>query len=188
MNARGPGRWRPFVLAAAWLLLGVAARGHEIRQMQVSHEDGRYHIRATAWLDTPRAVVWQRLNAFDDLASISTSIEESRRLTAPTDAVIDVYTRSRYCVAFFCKTLHNVERITYPSAWRIRADVLAAHSDLAYGLTRWRLEAQDAGTLVHYRSDLEPLFKLPPLLGPALLERVMRAQFTQTITGLERRD
>jgi hypothetical protein len=173
----------------ALLLLGslfaVASRAYEIRSLETDQMDKRYTISLTAYLDAPIDRVYGHLTNFDELATLSDSIEESRQLKPDEAGDVIVYTRLRPCVLFVCKSVRLFEAVTYPAELQVLATVIAARSDFVYGRSLWILTEQGSGTLLRYNSEFEPGFDMFPAVGPAATKYSLRKQATNFLRGLE---
>ncbi|MGH8224520.1 MAG: SRPBCC family protein [Woeseiaceae bacterium] len=176
----------------AWLtvapaLLAGTALAYEIRSIETHRDEQRFRITMTVKLELPAAAVRERLTDYENLDKLSPAIEDSRRLRPDEAGDIIVYRRMRPCVMFVCKTLRIFETVAYPGEWEIVTTVIAARSDLAYGLTRWTLTPEGTGTLLEYESEVEPGFDLFPVVGQAAMSYSLRKQARQFAEGLERR-
>ena len=49
------------------------------------------------------------------------------------------------------------------------------------------LEAEEGGTRLTYRADMEPETALPPLVGPAMVQHETAAQFSAMVREMVRR-
>lgn len=167
------------------VLLTGSVHAYDIQSMQTTYIDKRFTISLTAYLDAPIDRVYGHLTNFDELTTLSDSIEESRQLKPDEAGDVIVYTRSRPCVLFACKTVRLFESVTYPTEFQVLTTVIAARSDFVYGRSLWILTEQGSGTLLRYNSEFEPGFDMFPVVGPAAAKYSLRKQAINFLKGLE---
>jgi hypothetical protein len=164
---------------AAFALAGVLflspAHPAAITGLDVTLDDGRYHLVASTYLAAPPAAIYDVLLDYDDDAygRISEIYKESGYLPPDADGTPLVYTRVEGCLLFFCRSMRRVERLEAVAPSFIRTTTLPERSDFKYSVSRWKLEPEGAGTTVVYELDMEPNLWLPPFVGPAFLKRIL---------------
>jgi Polyketide cyclase / dehydrase and lipid transport len=178
----GEGRRRPGVadrrgplcvgVLGLWASCAIAA---EIRSFSLDRSEQRYHIVSETFIDAPMAAVYGILIDYDHYNRVSSIFKETRYLERNPDGGGIVYTKARGCVAFFCQTVERVERLDVVPDTEITATVIPERSDTRYSVAHWQLEPQGAGTLLHYDLVMEPDFWVPPLIGPLLVKRALKA-------------
>jgi carbon monoxide dehydrogenase subunit G len=179
----GPARLSLLLVA---LLLGVTdARAGELIELTVEHSDGRYLLSAHLMVDAPPEAVRRRLTDYANLSALSPSIMRSdvTRAREPYDA--RVRTLIKACVLLYCRTLRRVEDVREEPG-RLFAVIVPELSDFAVGQTEWRLQPRGSGVRVLYRSELEPAFAVPPVLGAALVEQGLESELRALLQNLER--
>lgn len=173
----------------AALALAVACGAHaaRIESIAVGHAAGHYTVAATMALDAPPAAVRAALTDFANLRRLSPSILESRVVGETADGPL-VFTVSKACAMWFCRQLRKTELVT------MRGDEIVAMavpgpgaepSTVTHSLTRWRLAPLGAGTRVEIRSEVDPAFFVPPLVGPPLVKKTMKRETEALAHGLE---
>ncbi|HEU4617324.1 MAG TPA: SRPBCC family protein [Gammaproteobacteria bacterium] len=164
-----------------------AAQPAAIRSLDITLEDGRYHVVADTYLAAPPAAVYGVLLDYDDDAygRISEVYKESEYLPPDKDGAPLVFTRVEGCLLFFCRSMRRVERLETVEPKFIRATTLPERSDFKYSVSRMMLEPEGAGTKVIYELDMEPDFWLPPFVGPAFLKRVLMHGGTHAVERIE---
>jgi hypothetical protein len=174
-----------FALGAA--LYVCAARPAAITSLDVTFDDGRYHLVADTYLAAPPDAIYGVLLDYDDDAygRISEIYKESAYLPPDDDGTPLVYTRVEGCLLFFCRSMRRVERLEAVEPSFIRTTTLPERSDFKYSVSRWRLEPEGEGTKVVYELDMEPKFWLPPFVGPALIKRVLMHGGVDAIERIE---
>jgi len=58
-------------------------------------------------------------------------------------------------------------------------------SDFNYSRERWQLEADGDGAILKYEFELEPSFWVPPVIGPYVMKRVLRAGGSDAVDRIE---
>jgi hypothetical protein len=182
------------VRRASWIVLLVcaplAAPAARIDSLHLAHDGDRYRVAMSVHLDVPASRAYA---AFADplhLPEINPAVRTVRVVAGGAGASPpQLYTEVHLCVLFLCRTLHQLQRMSYqPSAngGRMSADVLPAQSDLRYGHAEWNFQGEGATTRLDFTLDVEPKFWVPPLLGPWAIERTLRSQAERTSAGIER--
>ncbi|MGH8461197.1 MAG: SRPBCC family protein [Stenotrophobium sp.] len=177
------------IAVLALLLCTQAAAAAQVLDVQVDRDGDRYHIDLKAHLDVPAARAYSVFSDYRNLPAINPAVRSATVLGADDDGVTRLATEVHLCVAFFCHDLKQVQdmrRIHDGDATGLSAQVLPQLSDLRYGRAEWRMRPCDGGTCLHFSAELEPGFWVPPLLGPWLIERKLRAQAITTSEGIER--
>lgn len=176
---------RPSLLAAA-ALLPAGACAAELRDIVVDYEDGIYSVESAVWLDAPPDAVYRVFGDWDLYVQFSTAIVEARDIGPDANGERGFYVRNRACLLFFCKSTERTGsvRATYPTLLEASAD--PARSDFEMSEERWRFEAEDGGTLVHYSLRMRPAFWVPPLIGPYVIKHELRSEGGDAINRIER--
>lgn len=174
------------VLLATAGLLAPSLWGASIYKLDVSQKAGVYQVVAEAHVDALPAQVYAVLADFTDLAEISPDILTSRLVKQVNARTMVVYTETRGCVAIFCRTVKQMQRVTELSSTDIVAVTLPQGSNVKQGTSSWHLTAEGHGTRLQWKATVEPAFWVPPLIGPALVRRVLQMQSQEFINGIER--
>lgn len=177
------------IVRVSWQLflafLPLQLHAAEIRALHMETENGGYRVHAETFLQAPPQVVFSMLLNYDQFHRLSAGITASRWLDETLDGLPLAYTRIDSCVAFFCRKLEKVEKVTITSTNEIRTEVLPERSDFRYNRTRWRLEPEDGGTKILYDLEMEPDFWVPPLIGPWAIKRKARKSALNIAERLE---
>lgn len=177
------------VLALTLLLCAQATAAAEVQQVSVSRDGARYHVDMQARLDVPAARAYAVFSDYRNLPLINPAVRSAKVLGTEPDGATRLATEVHLCVAFFCRELKQVQdmrAIQEGDSLGLSADVLPQLSDLRYGHAEWRMRSCDSGTCLHFSAEMEPDFWVPPLIGPWLIERKLRAQAITTSAGIER--
>lgn len=177
-------------LPMIWLLFGAVlyagtATAYDIRTLETGRAGQRYTVSLVAVVDLPVDEVYRRLTDYNRLTQLSPYVEESRLLDPDEAGDVIVYTRTRACVMFMCRTVRVFETVSYPGPYQILVEVIPARSELAYGRSHWTLIPEGNKTVLQYDSELEPGFDMFPVIGPAAARYSLRKQAKRFLEGLE---
>jgi hypothetical protein len=172
------------LLAACSILAAGDALAARVDDLHVAHREGVFTVRGTFVIAADPAAVRRVLIDFQHLGRLTPAILESKVVGSEAGATL-VYTRSRACAGWFCRELKKVERVEI-GADSIVATALPERSNVVMSVTRWRLEAVGAGTRVAWESSFDPLFRVPPLIGPALIKRALAREAAVHADAIER--
>lgn len=173
----------------ALLLAAGSVYASEIEQVSVTRAKNRYTIAMSARLNAAPADAHKAFTDFPRLPRINDAVESATRLAVVTPGALRLATVVRVCVLSFCRRLRQVQDITdfsHDGIYGLEAHVLPNLSDLKFGYARWRMSACGSGTCLQFHTEIEPDFWVPPLIGPWLIERVMRREAIQTAEGIDR--
>ena len=70
--------------------------------------------------------------------------------------------------------------------YELVAEVLPGQSDLKSGRVHWQLRAEGEGTRLFYRSETEPDFWVPAVIGPWMIRRLLLGEVRATTAHIER--
>jgi hypothetical protein len=146
-----------------------------LRTVDVSRNKDRYQVVADTYLDASPAAIYKVLLDFDGdrYQRISEIYKESSYLPPDSDGTPLVYTRVEGCLIGYCRSMRRVERLEIVTPEFIRSRTIPERSDFKYSLSEWTFTAEDNGTRVTYKMEMEPNFWLPPFVGPWFLKRTL---------------
>jgi hypothetical protein len=170
------------------ICLGLAApaAAADFYSLTVSRDGNAYSMSADAHLAAPPAAVYAVLTDYEHLTRISSAVVKSRVVQRLDGGDALVYTDSRACALFFCKHITEVQRYSKPDTEDIVAVVVPAQSNLQSGRTVWHMEAEGAGTRLHWEMTAVPAFWVPPFIGPSLVQRGLRGEGQRGVAGVEK--
>lgn len=177
-----------FFLIVSLLYLFVAcaaAQAEEIRDLQVTNEEGRYRVSFDALLDAPITKTRPLLTEPHNWPRLSDIVSAASVTSTNADGVQQVHVRFSACVLFFCKTVRKIEEMHVGADGDITTLAVPEHSDFRYARERWRISGDDRHTRVQYEAELVPDFFVPPLIGPYLLKSRLQKLLTDTAENLE---
>jgi len=179
--------WSRVILSVAAATAASAAGAADFRALEVSRDGDQYTVQATVYLAAPPEAVFAVLTDYEHLTRISPSVVESRRVKQLDSADTLVYTDTRFCALFFCRHVRETEKLTATPPGDIASLVLPDKGgNVRSGSATLHLETEGEGTLMHWRIQFEPGFWVPPLIGPPLVERSLKAEGRRSAEGVER--
>jgi len=178
---------RALILGFVCAGLPAAAGAADFRTLDVSRQDDRYQVQAVVYLAAPPQAVYAVLTDYEHFTRISASIEASRRVKQLDADDALVYTDTRFCALFFCRHVKEMQKVTRVPPFDIVSTVLPEQSDnVKSGSASLHMQAEGEGTLLHWQIELQPGFWVPPLIGPLLVERSLKAEGHRSAAGVEK--
>jgi hypothetical protein len=162
------------------------AMAGEVYMASANHQSGVYLVEVDALVDVPEPRVRELLTDYDDLGRVNPAIEVSEILKTREPGDYQVRTVTEACVWFYCKRIHQVQDVIEATDGSVTATVVPELSDFRNGYARLNLWQETTGTRVLIRSEVEPDFWIPPLIGPWLIKRKLRSEALETVHNLER--
>lgn len=95
------------------------------------------------------------------------------------------YTKMEGCVLLFCKVFIRYGYLELTPEYDIVAVVDPEVSNFKYSRERWQLIPEGEGTLMIYDFEMEPGFWVPPIIGPFVIKRSLRASGAAAIIQIE---
>ena len=166
---------KTFLLVAIGACYVSSSLPATLRTVDVSRRQDRYRVAADTHLAAPPEAVYKVLLDFDNdrYQRISEIYKESSYLPPDSDGTPLVYTRVEGCLMRYCRSMRRVERLEVVTPQFIRSRTIPERSDFKYSLSEWSFTAEDGGTRVTYKMEMEPNFWLPPFVGPWFLKRTL---------------
>jgi hypothetical protein len=118
---------------------------------------------------------------------ISSAYKESRFLDPAADGTPIVFTRMEGCVLFYCMTLRRTERLETVEPRLIKSVALPEQSNFKYSVSEWLLAPDGTGgTNMVYKLEMEPDFRVPPVIAPWYLKRTLSQGGVRAVLRIER--
>lgn len=171
--------------AAAIFLIAGGALSAELRDVVVEKEDKRYRLTSETRIDASVADLYRVLTDYDLFTEFSSVFVESRNLRAAANGKPRYFTRMEGCMLLFCKSFVRIGELTLTPHNEIVATADPKQSDFNYSRERWLLEADGDGVLLKYEFELEPSFWVPPVIGPYVMKRALRAGGADAVNRIE---
>ena len=166
---------------------GAIAAAATIDGFDVTKQKGIYSFEAQARLAATRESIYAVITDFDDNAysRISRSYKESRYLESAEDGTPIVYTRMEGCMKKRCISFARTERLETDAPRWIKTTALPEQSDFKHAMSEFVLEPDGDGTKMIYRTEIEPDFFVPPLIGPWFLKRTVSKGALRALDRIE---
>lgn len=168
------------------LLCAFAAVAGKVYTASATHQSGSYRVEVDALVQVPEPQVRALLTDYNRLGRVNPAIETSEILKTRGPGDFQVRTVTEACVWYYCKTIHQVQDVIEAYDGSVTAIVIPERSDFRHGYARLNLWQEPGGTRVLIRSEVEPDFWIPPLIGPWLIKRKLRSEALETVDNLER--
>jgi len=167
------------------LLLGFPAAAAELRDVVVEKEGDRYHLTSTTYFATTQSQLYNVLIDFDKYPLFSSAFVEAENREPDEQGRPQFYTRMEGCALLFCKTYIRVGYLELQPEFDIVAVTDPEQSNFAYSHERWQLIPEGEGTLMIYDFEMEPGFWVPPIVGPFVIKRALKASGGNAVDRIE---
>lgn len=174
------------MIAGCLLLAAAPARPGEVLDVAVERFEQRYVVQIDARFTATPERLRALLTDYAHLQRINNSIRRSEVIEINSPQHHCVLTEAEVCVAVFCKRITQVQDVAVLPDGNILATVRPMRSDFRYGIARWDFREEPTGTRMRFRSEIEPAFWVPPLIGPWLIQRALEAETLKSVVNLER--
>ncbi len=175
-------------LLAVALCGAAGAHAASIDHLTVAEGAGRYVIEMRAHLSVRAGNAYAVLADLGNLRSINSDVREARILGRSGAGGVELYTVFRACVLWYCRSIRETEEMTFArsaAGGEVDAVVLPGSGDFRSGHARWLFRAAGGGTDLEATAELEPTFRVPPLVGPWLVKRWLRAETERAVANIE---
>ncbi|MCB1845605.1 MAG: hypothetical protein KDI09_21725 [Halioglobus sp.] len=157
----------------------------DLQTVSVEYKNDRYRLESKAWFDVPRADLYRVLTDYDLFEKFTSAFAESRNLPADAAGRPRFFTRMEGCVLMFCKSMRRSGHLVLTPPSEIIAIAHRDSSDFSFSRERWVLEEDGEGTLMTYYFEMEPAFWVPPVVGPYVIKRTLRAGGIDAVDRIE---
>ncbi|MDH4048060.1 MAG: hypothetical protein OEW68_06495 [Gammaproteobacteria bacterium] len=167
------------------LLLCVKAHSADLRDVKVEKEEKRYRLTSETRFDVGVTELYKVLIDYDLFTEFSSVFVESRNIKPGKNGKPRYFTRMEGCILLFCKSFVRVGELTLKPDTEIVALADPEKSDFEYSRERWILKPDGNGALLAYEFELEPSFWVPPVIGPFVMKRVLKAGGADAVERIE---
>lgn len=157
-----------------------------MRDVQIELKDERYHLFSETYLDVSRQALYEVLTDFEQFEKFTSAIVEARNTEPNEYGQPGFYTRMEGCVLLFCKSLTRNGYLILIPRLEIVAISIPEESDFKYSHERWQLIDFEDGTIMIYDFEMEPAFWVPPVIGPFVIQRVLRSGAERAVDRIEK--
>ncbi|MBI5461660.1 MAG: hypothetical protein HY941_05680 [Gammaproteobacteria bacterium] len=158
----------------------------ELLEVGIERVDRRYAVDIDARFNTSAERLRVLLTDYPNLGRINASIQHSEVLETNAPQQHCVRTEAHVCVGFFCKDIVQVQDVGVLADGTILATLRPQGSYFSYGIARWQFWEEPTGARMRFHSEIEPAFWVPPIIGPWLIQRALRAETLKSVANLER--
>jgi len=172
------------------ICMAVLLTGHafaaDVLNIDVEQAGSRYAVEAEARFDVPAARLRALLTDYTHLDRINDAIRRSEVLAMTGPQQHRIRTEAWVCVGPFCKDIVQIQDVEVLAGGDILATLRPEGSNFRYGRAHWQFSTAPDGTRMHFRSEIEPAFWVPPFIGPWLIKRALQAEALKSVANLER--
>lgn len=162
-------------VAVLLLLQVVPIYAAELRDVVVEKIGDRYHLTSITYFDASQSQLYKVLTDIDKYLSFSSAFVEAENREPDEQGRPGFYTKMEGCALLFCKTYIRIGYLELQPEHDIVAVADPEQSDFAYSRERWQLIPEGDGTIMIYNFEMEPGFWVPPLIGPYVIKRALKA-------------
>lgn len=178
---------RAGILAGIVGLVSVASLcAAELRDIVVERDDDLYRLRSTAWFGANQDALYEVLTNYELFRYFTSAIIESRNLEPDDKGRPRYFTRMEGCVLWWCKSFVRVGHLELKPVNDVVAIANPDKSDFKRSYERWQLVPESGGTVLIYEFEMEPDFWVPPVVGPFLIQRALKAGGEKALERIER--
>ena len=175
---------RGLCIAVLSTLIGNVG-GAELRSIEVSLQDGRYHLTSESLLEASQDDLYAVLIDYEQFKKFTSAIIDSGNVEPEEDGRPRFYTRMQGCVLLYCKTFVRRGYLLLTPKYDIVAVAEPEKSDFEFSREQWKLSSEGEGTVMIYEFELEPRFWIPPFIGPYFIKRALKSGSVRAINRIE---
>ena len=156
----------------------------EVQTLEVSRDEGVFHVVVDVLIDAAPARVRAKLLDVEALPELDASVKAVR--ATPLADGLRVESELEECLFGICRRLLHVQKVQ-SAGDEISAETLpVAGGSFKSGIAHWQLKAEGQGTRLLFTADTEPDLWLPPLIGPPVVLKHLREKTLHSLQALER--
>ncbi len=145
-----------------------------IHSLNVTHNQGRYHIAFDVLLATDPVKTYEFVSDYRKWPQFFKTLKQSQLLVDFPDGRQRIKLTFRSCILFICRTIQQLKDVTRRPDGNVFTRIVADGRYFESGWEHWRLSVDGQNTRVRYRAELVPGFNVIPLIGPWLLKNKLR--------------
>ena len=174
------------LVACGALAVGVSASTATLDSLEVDKDGDVYSLYADTFLAASPEAIFEVLTDYEQFGRISSVYKEYGYVDPLPDGTPVVRTVTEGCLLFYCVSMTRVETVEMMAPGYIRTEALPDQSDFRKSVSEWSLVPDGTGTRVIYTLEMEPDFRVPPVIGPWYLKRTLKRGGTRAIDRIER--
>ncbi len=156
---------------------------HRLPKITASVRGDHYHMSLDLVLHAPLSRVWHVIADYADVKRLNPAVKSSTVIRR--NGITLLRMRITSCVLFICFPITQTESMTTDGQRWVRGVIVPRLSSFRSGMSRWRLRAVASGTEAHFSASLTPSFYIPPVIGPWMVRRKLRAEMRETAAHLK---
>jgi hypothetical protein len=176
---------RPATVAIALLLFAAASCPAQELGVKVERHGETVVIDVEAIAPGPLSEAWAVLTDYDHMASYISNLTASRIVERRDTDNLHVMQSGRTKVGFMSFGFQTVRAVEFVHMREIRSSLVSGDFK-AYASTT-SISTVPSGTRIVHHGEYVPKAWLPPMIGPAVIERETRRQYQEFIAEIERR-
>jgi hypothetical protein len=170
------------LLTGASLLANVHAL--EIEQLDIEKDGKVYHIRMNFTIEARPDEVVAVLTDYENPDRLNPDVT-NREIIAEEGATTRVLTEIRSCLFLFCRDITMIQDVTVTGT-TIDAAIVPGSTHFRSGTMRWSITENDQeNAQVIYTAIMEPDVFIPPLVGRAMIRKMLKEEVRATAARLE---
>jgi ribosome-associated toxin RatA of RatAB toxin-antitoxin module len=165
------------------LLAAVSCAAQEI-EVRVERNGDAVVVDVDAHMPGTLRETWAVFTDYENMASFISNLTASK-VVAKKDHTLEVMQAGSTKVGFMTFGFEAVRAVDLLPMHEIRSNLVSG--DFKAYTSTTSLSAADSGTRVRHHGEYVPKSWLPPLVGPAIIERETRKQYREFAAEIERR-
>ena len=166
--------WGMCIALMANLASITPAAAVAIRSLDVTHIEGRYYVAFDVLLTADSAKTYELVSNYRKWPQFFRTLKETTLVTTFADGRQRIRLTYRACVLFFCRTILQLKDVSRRQGGHFFTRIVADGDYFKSGWEHWHLVGNEKETRVQYQAELEPQFRLAPLIGPWILKNKLR--------------
>ncbi|MDH3693923.1 MAG: hypothetical protein OER96_05065 [Gammaproteobacteria bacterium] len=160
----------------------------DIQKIEIQYEDNTYSISFRAILSADTNTVEHIVTNHANLKTLSSRVTESEVLSGIDDENVKLKLVLRPCVLFYCKTLTKTSdvEVTHNLGTSISYIADPEHSSFRIANELLTIPKNGERTQLNYTATIVPGFRVPPVIGPWLVKRVLRKELIEVGENVEK--
>jgi hypothetical protein len=152
----------------------TSAAAVTIQSLDVTHNQGRYHIAFDVLLTADPAKTYELVSNYRKWPQFFRTLKKTQLVMTFPDGRQRIKLTYRSCVLFFCRKILQVKDVSRQQGGNIFTRIVPDGDYFESGWEHWRLVGNEKETRVQYRAELVPQFNVAPLIGPWILKNKLR--------------
>ena len=152
--------------------------------VRVQSSGASFTVDVTMYTTAPPTLAWAVLTDFDHMGSFVPNLASSQVLER-SDTLLKVAQKGVARYGIFSASFESIREISLSPQREIWAHNIGGNVKSLDSVMQ--LQAEGAGTRLHYHAEVIPGFWFPPLIGPSLVRHETAEQFSAMLQEMQRR-